>query len=248
MGCHSLLQGIFPTQGLNPCLFGRWILYHWTTREAPQYSGNCCLSSIEYVRGIHLAYSPSTATPCVCSNAIPTPWHERLPRPSTRRGEGCASPLCSHSARALSCPSLRTSSRNTVVSSLHTLHHSHWFEQRSWAASNVDLNGVNPCGRPSFPFPFNSFAKVTHTIRKNKITTTEPWQLNIAPQCTPLTSTSFWICFSNLFWTPVSQISGISQYIYFLFCMWTSFMRYEDLAFTSFSFSLHWRICISNDL
>ena len=26
MGCHSLLQGIFPTQGLNPCLL--WLL-HW---------------------------------------------------------------------------------------------------------------------------------------------------------------------------------------------------------------------------
>ena len=27
--CHSLLQGIFPTQGLNPCLpHGRHILYH----------------------------------------------------------------------------------------------------------------------------------------------------------------------------------------------------------------------------
>ena len=35
MGCHFLLQGIFPTQGLNTCLpLGQWILYHWTTREA----------------------------------------------------------------------------------------------------------------------------------------------------------------------------------------------------------------------
>ena len=29
-GCHFLLQGIHPSQG--PCI-GRWILYHWTTRE-----------------------------------------------------------------------------------------------------------------------------------------------------------------------------------------------------------------------
>ena len=29
VGCHSLLQGIFPTQGLNPSLLHcRWILYH----------------------------------------------------------------------------------------------------------------------------------------------------------------------------------------------------------------------------
>ena len=32
VGCHFLLQGIFPTQGSNPVSgissFGRWILYH----------------------------------------------------------------------------------------------------------------------------------------------------------------------------------------------------------------------------
>ena len=34
VGCHFLLQGIFPTQRLNPCLLiGRRILYHWATRE-----------------------------------------------------------------------------------------------------------------------------------------------------------------------------------------------------------------------
>ena len=31
VGCHALLQGIFPTQGLNPCLYisciGKWVLY-----------------------------------------------------------------------------------------------------------------------------------------------------------------------------------------------------------------------------
>ena len=32
VGCHFLLQGIFLTQGLNPCLLlGRQILYHWAT-------------------------------------------------------------------------------------------------------------------------------------------------------------------------------------------------------------------------
>ena len=38
VGCHSLLQGIFLTQGSNPgplcVLHGRQILYHWSTREA----------------------------------------------------------------------------------------------------------------------------------------------------------------------------------------------------------------------
>ena len=36
VGCHFLLQGIFPNQGLNPTLLKfRQILYHWATREAP---------------------------------------------------------------------------------------------------------------------------------------------------------------------------------------------------------------------
>ena len=39
VSCHSLLQGIIPTQGWNPhllCLLhGRQILYRWGTREAP---------------------------------------------------------------------------------------------------------------------------------------------------------------------------------------------------------------------
>ena len=36
MNCHSLLQGIFPTQGSNPGLpYCRQIIYIWATREAP---------------------------------------------------------------------------------------------------------------------------------------------------------------------------------------------------------------------
>ena len=36
VGCHSLLQGIFPTQGLNlGLLHYRQILYHWATKKAP---------------------------------------------------------------------------------------------------------------------------------------------------------------------------------------------------------------------
>ena len=37
MGCHALLQGIFLTQGLIPCLLHcGWILYCWPTREAQE--------------------------------------------------------------------------------------------------------------------------------------------------------------------------------------------------------------------
>ena len=32
MGCHFLLQGIFPTQGLNPCLL---CLLHWQAGSLP---------------------------------------------------------------------------------------------------------------------------------------------------------------------------------------------------------------------
>jgi len=36
VGCHFLLQEIFPTQGLNLCLLHcRWILYHSATWEGP---------------------------------------------------------------------------------------------------------------------------------------------------------------------------------------------------------------------
>ena len=38
VGCHALLQDIFPTQGSNPCLLWllhcKWILYWCATREA----------------------------------------------------------------------------------------------------------------------------------------------------------------------------------------------------------------------
>ena len=38
VGCHFLLQGIFPTQGSNPGLLHcRQILYHWATGDALQF-------------------------------------------------------------------------------------------------------------------------------------------------------------------------------------------------------------------
>ena len=36
-GCHALLQGIFPTQGLNPgLLHSWWILYHLSHQQSPR--------------------------------------------------------------------------------------------------------------------------------------------------------------------------------------------------------------------
>ena len=46
VGYHFLLQGVFPTQELNPCLLlGRWIPYHWATWEALHY--NVCAKSLQ---------------------------------------------------------------------------------------------------------------------------------------------------------------------------------------------------------
>ena len=39
VGCHALLQGIFPTQGSNPSLpHCRWILYHLSHQGSPFYA------------------------------------------------------------------------------------------------------------------------------------------------------------------------------------------------------------------
>ena len=42
VGCHALLQGIFLTQGSNPCILWllhlKWIHYHWATGEANSLS------------------------------------------------------------------------------------------------------------------------------------------------------------------------------------------------------------------
>ena len=49
VGCHVLLQGIFPTQGLNPGLpHCRWILYHLSQKREAQRtkSGSCNLTSL----------------------------------------------------------------------------------------------------------------------------------------------------------------------------------------------------------
>ena len=42
VGCHALLQGIFPAQGLNPhLLYCRQILHHLSTKEALIYTIMC---------------------------------------------------------------------------------------------------------------------------------------------------------------------------------------------------------------
>ena len=48
VGCHFLLQGIFPTQGSNPGLLHcRWMFNLWATREAPQIVGDLVQNKIQ---------------------------------------------------------------------------------------------------------------------------------------------------------------------------------------------------------
>ena len=48
VGCHALLQGIFPTQGLNPGLLHcRLILYRLSYKGSPFFDWVVCFSGIE---------------------------------------------------------------------------------------------------------------------------------------------------------------------------------------------------------
>ena len=68
VGCHFLLQGIFPTQGLNSHLLHcRRILYHWATRKA-QILKHCSISSYRYICCYSVAQScPTLCDPMNCS-------------------------------------------------------------------------------------------------------------------------------------------------------------------------------------
>ena len=79
MGCCFLLQGIFPTQGLNPCLLHCSILYHWAIRDAP----NDKISSVQSLSHVQLFATLWTAahqlpcpspTPGAYSNSCPSSW------------------------------------------------------------------------------------------------------------------------------------------------------------------------------
>ena len=44
-----LLQVIFPTQGSNPCFFGRWILYHWVRWELHAHNVCVCVCVASHI-------------------------------------------------------------------------------------------------------------------------------------------------------------------------------------------------------
>ena len=62
--CHALLQGIFQTQGLNPCILRllncRWVLYHWACGEAP------------FTLGVFVAQSRPTLCDSLLQGIFPT--------------------------------------------------------------------------------------------------------------------------------------------------------------------------------
>ena len=72
MGCYALLQGIFPTQGLNPGLLDcRQILYHLSQQEAHPYA----ISSVQF--------SHSIVSDSFWTHGLQ---HDRIPCPSPTPG------------------------------------------------------------------------------------------------------------------------------------------------------------------
>ena len=66
MGCRSLLQGIFPTQGLNPSLLHcRWILYRLSHQGSLLVNNNnsSCFLSVYWGSSIFRAFT-GTTSPC----------------------------------------------------------------------------------------------------------------------------------------------------------------------------------------
>ena len=61
--CHFFLQGIFPTQGMNPCaLYCGWILYHWATRDA-----HTCSNSLSHFKLGGLSFAVENTLINICS-------------------------------------------------------------------------------------------------------------------------------------------------------------------------------------
>ena len=85
VGCHSLIQGIFPIQGSDPCILHcRQILYFWATREALIYFIRCL--QISYLTNLLLLSDKLSIQLGIqgCSE----PGHTALVKPSFQ----CSSP------------------------------------------------------------------------------------------------------------------------------------------------------------
>ena len=78
VGCHAVLQGIFPTQGLNPCPL---CLLHWQAGSLPLAPPGKPLSSLT---------RDQTCTPCIARRSLNHWAAEKVPRgyflkPNVRR-------------------------------------------------------------------------------------------------------------------------------------------------------------------
>ena len=62
VGCHAFLQGIFPTQGLNPgLLHRRWMLYHLNHQGSP--SGPAAAAAAKTLQSCLTLYDPIDGSP-----------------------------------------------------------------------------------------------------------------------------------------------------------------------------------------
>ena len=93
-GCHALLQGIFPTQGLNPHLLhlsciGRWVLYHQHHLGNPYFY--VCAQLLSHFQLFVTAWTVACWPPLSMGfsrqeyrNGLPCPPPRNLPNPGIK--------------------------------------------------------------------------------------------------------------------------------------------------------------------
>ena len=129
VGCHSLLQGVFPTQGLNPGLLHcRWILYHLNHEFRKAWMK--WLSSFDLLYQITIdlvAYKPQKFT-SHCSRV----WKSEIRMPALFQVADCQLLLVYSQAEG---------GKRPCWSCFH------------WAGPKVRLGfPVTPCGKPDWTF------------------------------------------------------------------------------------------------
>ena len=89
MGCHSLLQGIFPTQGLNLCfLHCRQILYCLSHQGSPSET-NCALITYIFLLSDGDQGPSNVSIPCL-EKAFPFHWRRGRGSSASFHGIWCA--------------------------------------------------------------------------------------------------------------------------------------------------------------
>ena len=109
VGCHALLQGIFPTQGSNPGLPHCGLFTIWKTREF-HINSSVQFSSVSQS-------CPTLSDPLNCSTPSPTPGVNSDSRPLSR---WCHLAISSSVVPFSSCPQSLLASGSFPVSQLFT--------------------------------------------------------------------------------------------------------------------------------